>query len=58
LEAEPLDTAMSWIDEHRQIWTDRFDRLGQHIEAIQRAEQLRRDRTTTTDAHEQEEKEP
>jgi DNA-binding transcriptional ArsR family regulator len=36
LEAEPLDTAMSWIDEHRQTWADRFDRLGEHIESIQR----------------------
>jgi DNA-binding transcriptional ArsR family regulator len=60
LEAEPLDTAMSWIDEHRQIWADRFDRLGQHIEAIQRAERLRQDRDPEPDpsTKPQEEKEP
>jgi DNA-binding transcriptional ArsR family regulator len=35
-EAEPLDTAVDWIEEHRQIWTERFDQLEQHLRAIQR----------------------
>jgi DNA-binding transcriptional ArsR family regulator len=34
-EAEPLDTAIDWIEEHRQIWTERFDQLEQHLRAIQ-----------------------
>ena len=41
LEAEPLDSAMGWIDEHRQVWADRFDRLGEHIESIQRENRRR-----------------
>jgi DNA-binding transcriptional ArsR family regulator len=46
LEAEPLDSARSWIDEHRQIWADRFDRLGQHLESIQRVDRHRRSSDT------------
>src|SRR3954469_20320865 len=38
LESEPLDGAIDWIDRHRQIWTDRFDRLGQHLKDIQATE--------------------
>ena len=38
LESEPLDTAVDWIERHRQIWTTRFDRLEEHIREIQRAE--------------------
>ena len=36
LEAEPLDTAVDWIEEHRKVWQDRFDQLGQHLRDIQR----------------------
>src|SRR4051794_12538693 len=36
LEAEPLNNAVDWIDRHRQIWDDRFDRLEQHLKDIQR----------------------
>jgi DNA-binding transcriptional ArsR family regulator len=35
LRPEPLDTAVAWIQEHRQIWEDRFDRLDQHLKEIQ-----------------------
>jgi DNA-binding transcriptional ArsR family regulator len=35
LEAEPLDTAIEWIERHRRIWTDRFDQLEQHLRDIQ-----------------------
>jgi DNA-binding transcriptional ArsR family regulator len=38
LEAEPLDGAIDWIERHRQVWTDRFDRLEQHLEHIQRTQ--------------------
>ena len=34
LEAEQLDTAMTWIEENRRIWTDRFDRLEAHLRTI------------------------
>jgi DNA-binding transcriptional ArsR family regulator len=36
LEAEPLDSAIAWIDRHRQVWADRFDQLEQHLRQIQR----------------------
>src|SRR3954452_4715644 len=35
LEAAPLDSAIAWIDEHRQIWKDRFDQLEHHLRNIQ-----------------------
>jgi DNA-binding transcriptional ArsR family regulator len=34
-EAEPLDTAIDWIEQHRQVWTERFDKLEHHLRAIQ-----------------------
>ena len=36
LEAAPLETASTWIDENRQIWNDRLGRLDQHLEDLQR----------------------
>jgi DNA-binding transcriptional ArsR family regulator len=36
LEVEALDAAMSWIDENRRIWTERFDKLDAHLRDIQR----------------------
>src|SRR3954468_4173868 len=38
LESEPLETAVDWIERHRQVWTTRFDRLEEHIRDIQRAQ--------------------
>ncbi len=35
LEAAPLDTALDWIETHRQVWEDRFDRLAEHLKNIQ-----------------------
>jgi DNA-binding transcriptional ArsR family regulator len=37
-EKEPLNTAVDWIDRHRQVWTERFDRLEQHLRNIQQHE--------------------
>ena len=38
LEAEPLDAAVRWIEQHRQVWQDRFDRLEQHLRNIQQTQ--------------------
>jgi DNA-binding transcriptional ArsR family regulator len=38
LESEPLDGAADWIERHRQVWEDRFDRLEQHIMDIRRTD--------------------
>ena len=34
LEPQPLDEATDWIVTHRQIWTERFDQLEQHLKRI------------------------
>ena len=36
LDPAPLGPAISWIDEHRQIWEERFDKLEAHLRDIQR----------------------
>src|SRR6202453_570179 len=36
LETAPLDGAVEWIERHRQVWTERFDKLERHIQEIQR----------------------
>ncbi len=35
IEAEPLDAAMTWIEQNRQIWEERFDQLGAHLRDLQ-----------------------
>src|SRR3954462_3269565 len=35
LESAPLDTAIEWIDRHRQVWRQRFDQLEHHLRNIQ-----------------------
>ncbi len=37
-EAKPLDTAIDWIDHHRQVWTERFDQLERHLRDIQHSQ--------------------
>lgn len=35
LEAEPLDSASAWIDEHRKTWEGRLDHLGRVLDGLQ-----------------------
>ena len=35
LEAAPLDSAVGWIEQHRQVWQQRLDQLEQHLRIIQ-----------------------
>jgi DNA-binding transcriptional ArsR family regulator len=35
LERAALDTAADWIEEHRRIWDERFDKLDAHLRDIQ-----------------------
>jgi len=37
LEAQTLDAAVDWISEHRRTWTQRLDRLDEHLRDLQRA---------------------
>jgi DNA-binding transcriptional ArsR family regulator len=34
-EGAQLDSAIGWIEQHRQVWTERFDRLEEHLRNIQ-----------------------
>ena len=38
LEREALDSAVDWIERNRRMWTERFDRLDQHLRDLQRPE--------------------
>ena len=42
-EVASLDPAIDWLDDRRQQWEDRLDRLGDHLRHIQR--------TATTEGH-------
>jgi DNA-binding transcriptional ArsR family regulator len=35
LESAPLDSAIGWIEQHRNIWQQRFDQLEEHLRNIQ-----------------------
>jgi len=35
LEPEALEVAVSWIEQSRRAWTERFDRLETHLERLQ-----------------------
>jgi DNA-binding transcriptional ArsR family regulator len=35
LERAVLDGAVEWIEEHRRVWTERFDKLDEHLRVIQ-----------------------
>ena len=37
LEPARLDDAVEWIERHRQLWTDRYDRLDRHLDALRGA---------------------
>lgn len=45
LEREPLDAALGWIEEARQLWVEHFDRLEAHLRDVQSAGE-----TTSTSA--------
>src|SRR6516165_5286824 len=36
LEGEVLDAALSWIEENRRVWKERFDKLDEHLRDLQR----------------------
>jgi len=35
LEREALDEALGWIETHRRMWSERFDKLDEHLRALQ-----------------------
>jgi DNA-binding transcriptional ArsR family regulator len=41
LEAEPLQDVASWVEEYRQIWEQRLERLDSYLRGVQAAEKKR-----------------
>ena len=39
LEADTLETAVTWIEDSRRIWAERMDRLQVHLERLQQDEE-------------------
>ena len=37
LEHEAFDAAVDWMEEHRRIWSQRFDKLDDHLRDLQQA---------------------
>jgi DNA-binding transcriptional ArsR family regulator len=35
LERGAFDAAVDWMEEHRRIWTERFDKLDEHLRDLQ-----------------------
>ncbi|MBT1001995.1 winged helix-turn-helix domain-containing protein [Paenarthrobacter sp. DKR-5] len=35
LERQALDVAADWIEENRRLWSERFDKLDDHLRALQ-----------------------
>jgi DNA-binding transcriptional ArsR family regulator len=37
LDPAPLEPATAWLEEHRRIWEERLDRLGEHLRTLEAA---------------------
>ena len=48
LEVDALDGALDWIDSHRRMWDERFDKLDVHLREIQGTAQNRGRRKGST----------
>ncbi len=35
LERDALDAALTWIEENRRVWNERFDKLDAHLRKVQ-----------------------
>lgn len=44
LEGAVLDEALSWIEENRRVWDERFDKLDEHLRDLRREPSKRRER--------------
>jgi DNA-binding transcriptional ArsR family regulator len=42
LEGDQLDAALSWMEENRRVWNERFDKLDEHLRDLQRAPSRKR----------------
>ena len=39
LKTKPLKDAATWLEHYRRFWEERFDRLDDYLQALQRKEQ-------------------
>ena len=51
LEAAPLKEVADWVEAYRRIWEQRFDRLGDYLNEIQKEAENDRGRERETDRH-------
>lgn len=56
LEPQQLDTAADWIDRHRRVWADRFDRLDDHLGTLRQGSSRREGPTRRRESTRQENK--
>lgn len=42
LEWDALDSAVNWMEQNRRVWAERFDKLDEHLAAIQRQSDIRK----------------
>lgn len=47
LNTDNLATATGWIERHRKVWTDRHDRLDEHLAALQAGQRRTSDGAST-----------
>ena len=38
LEAKPMQAAQQWIEDYRKFWEERFDRLDEYLQELQKTE--------------------
>jgi DNA-binding transcriptional ArsR family regulator len=41
LEWDALDSAVSWLEQNRRLWAERFDKLDEHLAAMQQRSRSR-----------------
>jgi DNA-binding transcriptional ArsR family regulator len=45
LEPAALDDAVTWIEDNRRLWTERFDKLDDHLRSLQRRATTKEDQS-------------
>jgi DNA-binding transcriptional ArsR family regulator len=50
LDTEHLDTAAGWIARHRQVWSDRHDRLDEHLATLRAGAVIAPDQASESEA--------
>ncbi|MCB9164756.1 MAG: winged helix-turn-helix transcriptional regulator [Flavobacteriales bacterium] len=51
IKAAPLKEATDWMEQYRQFWEERFDRLEEYLKELQAQEKSSASKTTKTKKH-------